>query len=265
MGRDGVYQIKDKNGNTFIDELNLIGYKGDTLSEAFPFHAYFEYHIEQGPILDREGITIGVPKGIVSLNWFDIQVNGKANQAGPTPMEERHDALVASAEMVLAANRLAKETVKDIVVTVGEMNVYPNSRNTIPGRVDFTLDIRSWDEKQANNAWINLQEEMKNIAGKHGCSIKINETWRVPNNPFDKHLMKRIRDIAHFLNYSTLDMVSGAGHDASYMAMVGPTAMIFVPSIEGHSHVEEENTHWNDCTLGANVLLLSVLITANEI
>ena len=264
LKRDWVYDRTDISGKRFEDELIRIGYKGTVACKKFPVHCYYEYHIEQGPILEREGKKIGAPKGILCLHWYDVYLEGEANQVGPTPMEGRHDALCAAAEMILKVNALPDRMGGNLVATVGEIQNYPNSRNIIPDRVHFTVDIRSWDDNHALKAWELVRKDFEGIAARRGCPIKIEETWRVEHSPFDEKLVQRILKVADNLGYSRLHMVSGAGHDASYMNQVGPTAMIFVPSIGGRSHVEVENTTWEDCEAGANVLLQVVLQSANE-
>jgi N-carbamoyl-L-amino-acid hydrolase len=264
LKRDWVYDRTDINGKRFEDELIRIGYKGTVACKKFPVHCYYEYHIEQGPILERESKKIGAPKGILCLHWYDVYLEGEANQVGPTPMEGRHDALCAAAEMILKVNALPDRMGGNLVATVGEIQNYPNSRNIIPDRVHFTVDIRSWDDNHALKAWELVRKDFEDIAARRGCPIKIEETWRVEHSPFDEKLVQRILKVADNLGYSRLHMVSGAGHDASYMNQVGPTAMIFVPSIGGRSHVEVENTTWEDCEAGANVLLQVVLQSANE-
>ena len=264
LQRDWVYARTDKDGKKFGEELQRIGYKGTVPSEKWPAHAYFEYHIEQGPMLERKGKTIGAPKGILCLHWYDVYLEGEANQVGPTPMAGRHDALASAAEMILAVNTLPDRMKGNMVATVGEIQNYPNSRNIIPDKVHFTVDIRSWDDDHALKAWELLKKDFAEVAGRRGTPMRIEETWRVAHAPFNEKLVQRVLDTAQSLGYSHLHMVSGAGHDASYMNQVCPTAMIFVPSIGGRSHVEVENTKWEDCEAGANVLLHALLKTANE-
>jgi N-carbamoyl-L-amino-acid hydrolase len=264
LERDWVYARTDINGKKFGEELERIGYKGKIPAKKWPVHAYYEFHIEQGPMLERQKKTIGAPKGILCLHWYDVYLTGEANQVGPTPMEGRHDALCAAAEMILAVNTLPDRMKGNMVATVGEIQNKPNSRNIIPDGVHFTVDIRSWDDDHALKAWDLLKKDFAEIAARRGTPIRIDETWRCPHAPFAEPLVKRVLDTAGELGYSSLHMVSGAGHDASYMNQVCPTAMIFVPSIGGRSHVEVENTAWSDCEAGANVLLHALLKTANE-
>jgi N-carbamoyl-L-amino-acid hydrolase len=264
LDQEWAYAKTDKNGKVFVEELERIGYKGSVKCRRFPVHAYYEYHIEQGPILEREGLTIGAPKGILAIHWYDIRLKGTANQVGPTPMEGRNDALCAAAEMILATNSLPAKMGGGMVATVGEIHNYPNSRNIIPDGVHFTVDIRSWDDQLALSAWDELEAEFKRIAAKRGCPVELEVTWRVEHAPFNEKLVQRVLAKAGQLGYSNHLMVSGAGHDASYMNHCAPTAMIFVPSIGGRSHVEIEETTWEDCEAGGNVLLHCMLESAME-
>jgi len=265
LDRDYAYSRTDRDGKVFGEELERIGYKGTVPAKAWPFHAYYELHIEQGPVLEREKKTIGIPKGILCLHWYDVYIEGKANQVGPTPMEGRNDALVAAAEMILAVQSVPERMGGNMVATVGEIQNYPNSRNIIPDGVHFTVDIRSWDDDLAIRAWEQLTADFQAAADKNGCPIRMEETWRVEHTPFAPKLVDLIAEKAESLDYSVHHMVSGAGHDASYMNMLGDAAMIFVPSIGGRSHVEVENSTWDDCAAGADVLLHCVVDSANEV
>lgn len=265
LERDWVYNRTDLSGHRFEDELIRIGYKGTIPAAKWPVHAYYEYHIEQGPVLEKQGKIIGAPKGILCLHWYDVYLDGEANQVGPTPMEGRHDALCAAAEMIIKVNQLPRRMGGNMVATVGEIQNYPNSRNIIPDKVHFTVDIRSWDDDHALKGWERVRQDFESIAKERGCPMRIEETWRVEHSPFDEKMVQRILDIAEALGYSNLHMVSGAGHDASYMNQVAATAMIFVPSIGGRSHVEVESSRWEDCEAGADVLLHSILQSANEV
>ncbi|MFA6409384.1 MAG: Zn-dependent hydrolase [Gammaproteobacteria bacterium] len=265
LKRDWIYGRTDVNGKTFLSELERIGYRGKVPAQSFPLHAYYELHIEQGPILEREKKIIGAPKGILCLHWYDIYLEGEANQVGPTPMEGRHDALCAAAEMILKVNALPSKMGGNMVATVGEIQNGPNSRNIVPDKVHFTVDIRSWDDEYAIRAWEDLKQDFVDIAKRRGCPIRIEETWRVKHAEFDSKLHERVIDVSKNLGYSALKMVSGAGHDAGYLNQIAPAAMIFVPSINGRSHVEVEKTTYEDCAAGANVLLHCLLETANEL
>ena len=262
--RDWAYSRVDVQGKKFGEELERIGYRGKAPARQRPMHAYFEYHIEQGPILEKVGKRIGAPRGILGITWADVHVEGKANQAGPTPMEARNDALVAAAEMILKVHELPRKMGGNVVATVGEIYNSPNSRNIIPDRVRFTVDIRSWDDELKKGAWEEIRQEFLRISENRGCPVRMDLIWDIPHTVFEPRLVERVEKVASQLGYGIHSMVSGAGHDAAYVSRVAPTAMIFVPSIGGRSHVEVENTRWEDCEAGANVLLHSLLESANE-
>jgi N-carbamoyl-L-amino-acid hydrolase len=264
LEKDWVYNRTDIHGKKFGEELERIGYRGKLPVKKWPVHAYYEYHIEQGPVLEKEGKVIGAPKGIVCIHWYDVYVKGTANQVGPTPMKGRNDALCASAEMILKVNEMPAKMGGNLVATVGEIHNYPNSRNIIPDKVHFTVDIRSWDDELVIRAWDQMRKDFDAIAERRGCPIRIEEIWKVTHAPFDEKLVRRVLETAEQLGYPHRHMVSGAGHDAGYMSMVVPTAMVFVPSIGGRSHVEVENTSREDCEAGANVLLHCILQSALE-
>ncbi|MBW1818188.1 MAG: Zn-dependent hydrolase [Deltaproteobacteria bacterium] len=264
LERDWVYGRTDRNGKRFKDELERIGYRGAAPAALRPVHAYYECHIEQGPVLEREGKIIGAPEGILCIHWYDIYLEGEGNQAGPTPMAGRRDALVAAAEMIVKVNELPAKMGGNMVATVGEIENHPNSRNIIPDGVHFTVDIRSWDDGRVASAWEELYKSFEKISKNRGCPMRIEDTWKVAHQPFHPDLVQRVVNTADQLGYPVLPMRSGAGHDAGYMNQVVPTAMIFVPSIGGRSHVEVENTRWEDCEAGTNVLLHCILGTAND-
>ena len=259
LERDWVYDRTDIDGKRFEDELIRIGYKGTVPCKKRPVHCYFEYHIEQGPLLERKGKTIGAPKGILCLHWYDVYLEGEANQVGPTPMEGRHDALCAAAEMILKVNELPERMGGNMVATVGEIQNYPNSRNIIPDKVHFTVDIRSWDDDHAIKAWKWVREDFEGIAARRGCPIKIEETWRVEHSPFDEKRVQLVLEAADALGYSSLHMVSGAGHDAQDMALICPVGMIFIPSKGGIRHSPDEYSSPEDIANGADVLLSTLL------
>ena len=264
LDREWAYSRSDLVGKKVGEELERIGFKGVSPCRKWPVHAYFELHIEQGPVLEREGRVLGSPEGIVGILWADAHVQGKANQVGPTPMEGRNDALCAAAEMILRVNELPAKMGGNLVATVGEIQNYPNSRNIIPEKVRFTLDVRSWDDDLVQRAWDELKRDFQKASRKRGCPVRLEEIWRVEHAPFAPRLVQMVRETSRRLGLDPFPMVSGAGHDASYMNRVAPTAMIFVPSLGGRSHAEAEKTSWEDCEAGANVLLQCVLQTAND-
>jgi N-carbamoyl-L-amino-acid hydrolase len=260
---EAMYALKDIEGRTLGEELERIGFMGNSSYFPRPVHAAFEFHIEQGPVLEEKGITIGVPQGIVCLRWYDVRVKGVPNHAGPTPMNSRADAVHAFALMAARIFEIARES-GQVVATVGEVHVTPNSRNVIAGEVSFTIDVRGWDERQTDDVCRRIEQALSQSALEARCSVEPKLTWEVPRAPFDPRLMGLVHDTARTLGYTTLDMVSGASHDMIYISQVAPGAMIFVPSIGGRSHAEVETTSWEDCAAGANVLLNCMMIAGNE-
>ncbi len=262
---DEALAKKDIDGKSMGDELRRIGYSGaDGLSER-KVGAYFEAHIEQGPILEAEKKTIGVVTGAQGQRWYEITVTGQEAHAGPTPMPRRRDALVGAARMVEAVHQIGLHHAPDACATVGFVQVSPNSRNTIPGRVFFTVDFRHPDDERLSEMDHDLKDAFRWIARKGRLDIDIKEFWYFPPTPFDDGCVAAVRDTAGRLGYPHRDIVSGAGHDAVYMARVAPTAMIFVPCKDGISHNEIEDATPEDIAAGGNVLLHAILERAKPI
>jgi len=262
---DEALQKKDIDGKSMGDELRRIGYAGREELSRRAVGAYFEAHIEQGPILEAEKKTIGVVTGAQGQRWYEITVTGQEAHAGPTPMPRRRDALVGAARMIEAAHQIGLHHAPDACATVGFMQVSPNSRNTIPGRVFFTVDFRHPDDERLSEMDHDLKDAFQWIARKAKLDLDIREFWYFPPTPFDDACVAAVRDTATRLGYAHRDIVSGAGHDAVYMARVAPTAMIFVPCKDGISHNEIEDARPDDITAGANVLLHAVLDRAKPI
>jgi N-carbamoyl-L-amino-acid hydrolase len=263
LDREEIYGLTDRAGLTLGGELERIGYKGDADFDPLPLHANFEYHIEQGPELERRGKPIGVPRGIVCLRWYDIEVQGVPNHVGPTPMDARQDALYAFACMAQQVFDIGLAT-GDVVASVGEVHPTPNSRNVIAGHVHFTIDIRGWDEGKTDTVCREIERALQTIGDEVGCAVEIRRTWAVGRAAFNPELVALIHGAAKELGFPALDMVSGASHDTLYINQVAPSAMIFVPSIGGRSHAETEKTSWADCAAGADVLLHCILKTGND-
>ena len=254
-----LLQQSDIDGVTFGDALRKIGYSGDTPLGARKLDAYFEPHIEQGPILEREAKTIGVVTGALGQRWYDCAWIGQDAHAGPTPMEARHDALRAASAMVEAVNALALRHAPDGRGTVGFMQVKPNSRNVIPGRVVMSIDLRHPDDAHL----VEMDKELRNLAAaiereqRVDCELK--QVVQFPACRFDGDCVALVRSAAQSLGYTYRDIVSGAGHDAIYVSRVTPTAMIFVPCKDGISHNEIEDAKPEDLEAGCNVLLQVIL------
>ncbi len=264
LDRETVYGLTDRDGRTFGDELTRIGYRGDMDFVPGPLHANFEYHIEQGPVLERLGVPIGVPKGIVCLRWYDIHVHGVPNHAGATPMNERQDAVLAFARMAQSVAEIGRAAGDGLVATVGEVHPTPNSRNVIAGHVHFSIDVRGWNEPRTDAACAAMEQMLAEVAEQEGCTVEIGRTWTVERAPFHPRLTAMVRTAAEELGLAAHDMVSGASHDTVYVNQIAPSAMIFVPSIGGRSHAEVEETSSQDCAAGADVLLHCLMHTGND-
>ncbi|MCC7271606.1 MAG: Zn-dependent hydrolase [Alphaproteobacteria bacterium] len=244
-------------------ELAAIGYAGPEPVGGRPAKAYFEAHIEQGPILEDERKVIGVVTGAQGQRWYEITVTGQEAHAGPTPMKKRRDALVASARMIDAVNRIGLANQPNACATVGFVRVSPNSRNTIPGQVFFTVDFRH----PVDAVLTKMDQELRAACAEHaaatGTEANVKEFWYFPPTPFDTACVAAVRDAAAQAGLPHMDIVSGAGHDAVYMAKVAPTGMIFVPCADGISHNEVEDAKPTDIAAGCEVLLHAVIRAAN--
>lgn len=260
-----VLDKRDMDGKRFGDELARIGFAGPHEPGRRAVGAYFEAHIEQGPILEAEGRTIGVVTGSQGQRWYEVTVTGQEAHAGPTPMSRRRDALVGAARMIDLVNRIGRERPPYACATVGVIQSRPNSRNTIPGEVFFTVDFRHPDDAVLSTMDRLLKTGCAAIAAEGGLELSIVDFWYAPPTPFAPRLVDAVRDGAARHGYAHRDIVSGAGHDAVYMAKVAPAAMIFVPCIGGISHNEVEDAKPSDIEAGANVLLHAMLQEAGVV
>lgn len=258
IDQDTMYTLTDNQGKTVQEELTRIGFLGESDFPRQEFHAAFELHIEQGPVLDHEKITIGIPEGIVSPRWYRVKVRGEANHAGSTPMTGRQDAMYAFARMCTETIETAR-AFETVVATIGHVETTPNSLNVIPGQVDFTIDIRGWDVENTDTVCSKVESALQEIADQTDCQVEIDRFWEEPRVTFDQGLMDAIEESCKDLNISYKRMYSGANHDMIYVSMIAPGAMIFVPSIGGKSHSPLEDTLYEDCTAGVNTLLHSIL------
>ena len=252
-----VLKNKDIDGITVKDALDKIGYAGK--AEPHKLGAYFEAHIEQGPVLEQTKTTIGVVLGALGQRWFDVAITGQDSHAGPTPMETRKDALVAASRLVLEVNRIATSSPDYARGTVGFMQVKPNSRNVVPGEVRMTVDLRNAKDKTLTAMCNELDLSVSRLEKE--CRVKIEKKQVVyfPPSEFARDLVDSVRAGSKALGYSHRDIVSGAAHDAVYLSRIAPTAMVFVPCEGGISHNEIENARAEDLAAGCNVLLKAVL------
>jgi N-carbamoyl-L-amino-acid hydrolase len=257
---EDVLEETDTQGVTVKQALQKIRYAG--AAEQPRLGAYFEAHIEQGPVLEDTRTTIGVVQGALGQRWFDVLFTGQDAHAGPTPMELRKDALIAASRLVLEVNRIATTYPDYARGTVGSMQVSPNSRNVIPGEVRMTVDLRNASDETLTRMRDDLQKTVQAIAGQVRVEAEMKQVVYFPPCEFAADLVSRVRASAGELGLSHRDLVSGAAHDAVYMARVAPTAMIFIPCEGGISHNEIESARPQDVAAGCDVLLRAVLATA---
>lgn len=254
---------RDAQGISVRDELAAIGYAGAEPVGGWPVDAYFEAHIEQGPILEHEEKTIGVVTGSLGLRWYDVTVTGMEMHAGPTPMPIRRDALFAASFLLQAVVNIANSHQPHGRGTVGEIHAHPGSRNVIPGQVRFTTDLRHEDEATLTRMDQEWRRACDDIAVAHGVRVEVKDVQYFPPTPFDPDLVDKVRKAAADRGLPAMNIVTGAGHDAVYMAAVAPTAMIFVPCKDGISHNEIEDAQPEHLEAGCNVLLDAMMARAN--
>ena len=252
---------RDREGISVRDALASIGYAGDS-GKPHAVGAYFEAHIEQGPVLEAHDTTIGVVQGALGQRWYDVTVHGMEAHAGPTPMELRRDALLVAADLIHAVNRIALDHAPHGRGTVGWLDVHPNSRNVIPGRVTLTVDLRAADDASLTEMDAALRAACATAGEKTGIQVDVEQVVYFPPQPFAADLVAAVQQGADMLGFSSMGVISGAGHDAVYLARVAPAAMIFVPCKDGISHNEIEDARADHLEAGCNVLLQAMLNAA---
>ncbi|TPN40071.1 Zn-dependent hydrolase [Mesorhizobium sp. B2-3-3] len=257
-----VYEHTDKNGKKFGEELERIGWKGTEKVGDRKIHAFFELHIEQGPILEDEGIDIGVVTHGQGLKWLQVTLTGKEAHTGSTPMPKRRNAGLGMARVIELVHEIAMDYQPDAVGAVGHMEVYPNSRNIIAGRTVFTIDIRSPEKEVLDAMDGRIREGIDTICDALDIKYKIEQVGHFDPVTFDKGCVKAIRDAAERLGYTHRNIVSGAGHDACWINRVAPTAMVMCPCVDGLSHNEAEEITKEWAAAGADVLFHAVVETA---
>jgi beta-ureidopropionase / N-carbamoyl-L-amino-acid hydrolase len=259
---DYAYDRKDLEGKRFGDELKRIGWIGDEKVGARKMHAYFEYHIEQGPILEAEDKQIGVVTHCQGLWWLEFTLTGKEAHTGSTPMNMRVNAGLAMARILEMVQTVAMDSQPAAVGGVGQMKFAPNSRNVLPGTVIFTVDIRSPDQAKLDGMRARIEAEAPKICQALGVGCSIEAVGHFDPVTFNPELVKRVRSAAERLGYSHMNLISGAGHDACWAAKVAPATMVMCPCVGGLSHNEAENISKEWAAAGADVLLHAVLETA---
>jgi beta-ureidopropionase / N-carbamoyl-L-amino-acid hydrolase len=254
-----IKALEDTDGAVLGEELERIGYAGNEPAGEHKIGSYFELHIEQGPILEAEEKTIGIVGAANGQGWYDITVTGQDSHAGPTPMPRRKDALVSASKIIQEINNIGHKHPPFGAATVGFMQVNPNSRNVIPGEVVFSVDMRHPEA----DALVIMEQQMRsfceNLSQETDMEIEISKIWDLEPTVFDEGCVNAVREGATLCDYEQMEIVSGAGHDAIYVAQVAPTAMIFVPCEDGISHNEIENASPEHCAAGCDVLLHAVL------
>ena len=254
-----AYAAADTEGKTVQEELARIGYIGDQVPGQHPIGAYFETHIEQGPVLEDHGKTIGVVTGVLGIRWYDCVVTGMEAHAGPTPMALRRDALQVATRLMQEVVACAHRHPPHGRGTVGMVQVHPNSRNVIPGRVKFSIDLRNASDALCEAMDADIRAKAAALVAETGLSIEITEVSAYPAQPFHADCVQAVARAAQALGYSHMPTVSGAGHDAVYMARLAPAGMIFIHCKDGISHNEIEDAQPEHIEAGANVLLQAML------
>ncbi|MFO7805829.1 MAG: Zn-dependent hydrolase [Paracoccaceae bacterium] len=259
---DWAYDRTDAKGKTFGDELQRIGWKGEEKVGDRKMHAFFELHIEQGPILEAEGKQVGVVTHGQGLRWIECTITGKESHTGSTPMSMRKNAGRGLALVTELVHEIAMKNQPNAVGAIGHVDVYPNSRNIIPGKVVCTVDMRTPDLDKLNGMVAELMERAPQICAEIEVGFEAEIVGQFDPPAFDEGCVKAVRDAADRLGYSHMDIVSGAGHDACWINDVAPTAMIMCPCVDGLSHNEAEEISKDWAAAGTDVLLHAVLETA---
>ena len=263
--QDWAYGRTDADGKKFGDEIQRIGWVGDEKVGARKMHAFFELHIEQGPILEAENKDIGVVTHGQGLNWLQVTLTGRESHTGSTPMPMRLNAGLGMARITELVHTIAMKNQPEAVGAVGHCDVYPNSRNIIPGKCVFTIDFRSPSFDTQESMEKELREGAENIAKELNLELEIEKAGHFDPVAFDENCVAAVRNAAERLGYSHRNLISGAGHDACWINKVAPAAMVMCPCVDGLSHNEAEDISKDWASAGANVLFQAVLETAEII
>jgi N-carbamoyl-L-amino-acid hydrolase len=256
-----AYRLTDPSVGELKAGLQRIGYIGDRPFFPQRVHAYFEAHIEQGPVLEKAGCQVGVVTGAIAQRWYDVALQGQELHAGPVPMELRRDAMAGAADITREVRQIAiKHSGR---ATVGWLRLEPGSRNVVPGRAEMTVDLRHAEDRILTSMDIELREAIRRIAGEHGLGADVSQLVHIQEIRFDPVLVGYVRNATRRLGVSHMDIVSGAGHDACNLAKFVPATMIFVPCAEGISHNPHESANPDDLAAGCQVLLQVVVQAAN--
>ncbi len=265
FGQAEVEGLRDSDGVLLADALDATACRGEAAARVFPADSYFELHIEQGPILEREGKQIGIVTGGQAQVWYDAVVTGQDSHAGTTPPSARQDALVGAAAIIGLVDRTMRTHGEDGRGTVGQLFVSPNSRNVVPGEVRFSVEFRHPDAAELETIVVSFPGQAAELARGAGVRLNLSERVRIPAQPFNPDCIALVRRAAERLGLSAREIVSGAGHDAIYVAQHIPTAMIFTPCRDGLSHNEAEYIEPEQAEAGCQVLLEVVLARAGRV
>ncbi len=255
---------RDKQNNTIKGELERIGYLGEVPCKPHAVKGFFEVHIEQGPILEDEGLQIGVLNGVQGMNWYDLTITGQPAHAGPTPMESRRDPFMGLHKIIDRLYAMTAEFAPWSRVTFGDIEALPGSRNTIPEQLVLAVDLRHPDQPTLDQMDRRFRAIAEQECEKLKLSGEIHDEWQSPAVKFDQNCIEAVRRSTQALGYSYKEMFSGAGHDSVYISRVVPTSMIFVPCEKGISHNETENAKPEDIEAGCNVLINAITALANS-
>lgn len=264
----GVFDLEyglsrpDLDGKTMGQELARIGYAGPEPVGGRPIHAFFEAHIEQGPILEHDKKQIGIVQGGLGQRWMEVTMIGVESHAGPTPMRIRKDAMVGASAVITAVNKIGN-SYQHACATVGLVQCMPNSRNTIPGKVFFTIDLRHNEDEILSKMASEAKEACEKASKENGLKLEYKEIWYLPPTHFSRDCVKAVENAANDLGFTSMPIISGAGHDSFYISRVAPAAMVFVPCEGGISHNEIENAKQEDIAAGCSVLLRAMVERAN--
>jgi beta-ureidopropionase / N-carbamoyl-L-amino-acid hydrolase len=257
--RDWAVSRPDRAGITFGQALEAIRYCGEAPCGSHPLSAFFELHIEQGPILEAEACDIGIVTGVQGMRWYEGTITGQDAHTGATPMHLRKNALLGAARLIEHVDAIARQHPPEAVATVGSLDIEPNSPNVVPGAVRYTVDLRHPEAAVLDAMEHNLGVAVKNVCASLGLSGAQKKIWDQPAVRFHPDCVRAVAEAARDCGFSAREIVSGAGHDAAYVARVAPTAMIFVPCRDGVSHNEVEYSSKQQCAAGAQVLMQAVL------
>ncbi|MFC5591250.1 Zn-dependent hydrolase [Sporosarcina soli] len=251
----------DKDGITFGNALRKSGFEGSEANRLQEASAFLELHIEQGPVLEQNNLDIGVVEGVLGMVCYEISVRGESNHAGTTPISMRKDPMFTAANLIVDMQKELAKLDGNLVYTIGRMNIYPNIHTVIPSKVTFTLEARHQDASVIEGV-TRIVNGLPSVANK--CTVEKKRLWDRDTVKFNEEIVNAVESACQALGYKGARMYSGAGHDAQFIASYIPTTMIFVPSVNGYSHREDELTPYEDCAKGANVLLNAVLKLCKE-